>query len=172
MEILQEQFNTLLKKMGLRTCFRSLRPRFSSTGISKVHLTCSSSRDVDVQHLFEDTYSHIPIHPKSRRSLQVAFIRQIYKFIAHTFGLSLGPWLFILVARKFASLIHAQNQHYSNSGLLTGSNNSRDCCAQHRDLIFLLCEELGWIVILEKSELIPPQVLLQPDFLLCSPHTQ
>ena len=35
---------------------------------------------------------------------------------------------------------------------------SRDRCAEHRDLVLLFCEELGWIVILEKSELIPPQV--------------
>ena len=35
---------------------------------------------------------------------------------------------------------------------------STDRCAQHSDFVFLLCEELGWIVILEKSELIPPQV--------------
>ena len=35
---------------------------------------------------------------------------------------------------------------------------SRDRCAQHRDLVFLLWQELGWIGILEKSELIPPKV--------------
>ena len=35
---------------------------------------------------------------------------------------------------------------------------SRESCAKHRDLVLLLCEELGWLVNWEKSELIPQEV--------------
>ena len=61
MEILQEQFVTLHKKMGLGACFLSLRPRFSSTGISKVLLTCSPSTNVDVQHQLRTHTSTFPL---------------------------------------------------------------------------------------------------------------
>ena len=105
---LQEQFDTLLKKMSLRACFLSLGPRFSSARISRVLLTCSSSRNVDVQHQFENTYFHFPFHPVWEippGTLQ----REDLPVQSHTFSLSLAPWLFTMVARKFASLIHAQN---------------------------------------------------------------
>ena len=42
-------------------------------------------------------------------SLGDPFKWQIYQFRAHTFSLSLAPWVFIMVAREFASLIQAQN---------------------------------------------------------------
>ena len=35
---------------------------------------------------------------------------------------------------------------------------SRDRCAEHRDLVLLLCKEQGWVVNLQKSEPIPQQV--------------
>ena len=35
---------------------------------------------------------------------------------------------------------------------------SRDCCTKRRDLVLLLCKELGWVLFLEKSELVPQQV--------------
>ena len=39
-----------------------------------------------------------------------------------------------------------------------GGDMSRECCAKHRDLVLLLCQELGWLVNQEKSELISQQV--------------
>ena len=35
---------------------------------------------------------------------------------------------------------------------------STDHCAQYRDLVFFLYEELGWVGILEESEIFPPHV--------------
>ena len=82
-----------------------------------------------------------------------------YQLRALPFGLSSAPWLFTLVAREFTSLIHSQNtaQHQFLDDWL-GRVMYRDRCAKHRDLVLLLCKELGWVVNLEKSELVPQQV--------------
>ena len=70
-----------------------------------------------------------------------------------------APWLFTLVAREFPSLIHTQNTalHQFLDDWL-GQAKSKVWCAEDRDLVLLLCKELGWIVNLEKSELVPQQV--------------
>ena len=130
MEILQEQFDTLLKKIGLKACFLSLRPRFSSPGISRVLLTCSSSMNVDVQHHFEDTCFHIPAYLKSGRFLQVPFKWHIYQSRAYTFSVSLAPWLCITVARKLLLSSTLTTQHYANFGQLTRSDHvQRPLCS-------------------------------------------
>ena len=35
---------------------------------------------------------------------------------------------------------------------------SSDPCAEYRDIVLLLCKELGWVINLEKSQLVPQQV--------------
>ena len=82
-----------------------------------------------------------------------------YQFRALPFSLSLAPWLFTMVAKAFASLIHTQNTtlHQFLDNWL-GWSMSRDRCAQHRDPVLLLCKELGWVLNLEKAELVPQQV--------------
>ena len=57
----------------------------------------------------KDACLHIFIHLKSRRFLCVFFKGRAYQFKALPFGLSSAPWLFIIVAKEFASLIHNQN---------------------------------------------------------------
>ena len=63
-----------------------------------------------------------------------------------------------MVAREFTSLIHFQNTtlHQFLDDWLSRAM-SRDRCAKHRDLVLLFCKELGWVVNLEKSELVPLQ---------------
>ena len=39
----------------------------------------------------------------------MSFNGESYQFKALPFSLSLAPWLFTMVAREFASLIHTQN---------------------------------------------------------------
>ena len=57
----------------------------------------------------KDTYFHMPVHHKSGRFLAVSFKGQIYQFKALPLGHNLVFWLFTMIAREFASLIHIQN---------------------------------------------------------------
>ena len=189
-EILQEQFDALLKKgalepvptgmgpgffsrifvvpkksggvhpiINLKALNQFLKPkRFKIESIESIRpavLLGMWMYSIDVK----DPYFHIPIHSKSRRFLRVSFKGESYQFRALPFCLSSAPWLFTMVARKFALLIHTQNTalHQFLHGWLDQAM-FRDHCAKHRDLVLLLCEELGWIVNLEKSELIPQHV--------------
>ena len=87
----------------------------------------------------KDAYFHVPIHPKSRKFLRVSFKGQVFQFRALPFGLSSAPWIFTMVAREFASLIHSQNTalHQFLDDWL-GRAMSRDRCAEHRDRVLLL----------------------------------
>ena len=53
---------------------------------------------------------------------------------------------------------------------------SKEHCAKYRGMVLLLCEELGWVVNLEKSKLVSQNFCCLgghlPDFLLCSPYSQ
>ena len=61
-----------------------------------------------------------------------------------------------MVGRELDSLIHNQNMAlYQFLDDWLRQAMFRDHYAKHRDLVLLLCEELGWIVNLEKSELLP-----------------
>ena len=66
-EILLEQLSPCSRRWVLEPVSSALDPGFPSVGISRVHLTCSSS-SVDVQLQFEDTYFHIPGHPSPGHS--------------------------------------------------------------------------------------------------------
>ena len=88
----------------------------------------------------------------------MSFKGQDFQFRALPFGLSSAPWIFTMVTREFAPLIHTQNTalHQFLDDWL-GRAMSRDWCAEHRALV-LLCKDLGWVINLEKSELFPQQV--------------
>ena len=88
----------------------------------------------------------------------MSFKEQAFQFKALPFGLSSVPWFFSMVARVSAlinSQFKALHQFLDN---WQGWVMSRKLCAEHRDLAQFLCQELGWLVNWEKSELIPQQL--------------
>ena len=179
MEILQEQFNTLLKKgpsspsllaigpgffsriftvpkksgvfcplTDLKALNEVLKPkRFKMESADSIRATLPPKMwtySIDLK----DSYFQIPLHPKSRKFPYVSFKGQIYQFRALPFGLSSAHWLFTMLARTFACLIHTHNMalHQFLDNWL-GRAMSREYYPKHRDLVILLCDELGWIAV-------------------------
>ena len=108
---------------------------------------------------FRDAYSHIPIHSQSRKYMRFHIQGRSYQFKALPFGLSTAPMEFTVVAKevKLMALQKGIRTHqYLDDWLVRASTH--DTCLQHIQTLVTLCQELGWLVNKEKSELVPKQV--------------
>ena len=108
---------------------------------------------------FKDTYFHIPIHSQSRKYMHFHIQGQSYQFKALPFGLSTAPMEFTVVAKevKLMALQRGIRIHqYLDDWLVRAT--SHQTCLQHTQTLVVLCQELGWLVNKEKSELDPKQV--------------
>ena len=107
---------------------------------------------------FKDAYFHIPIHCQSRKYMHFHLQGRSYQFKALPFGLSTAPMDFTVVAKevKLMALQKGIRIHqYLDDWLVRASTNT---CLQHTQTLVTLCQELGWLVNKEKSELVPKQV--------------
>ena len=106
---------------------------------------------------FKDAYFHIPIHSQSRVRFHLQ--GRSYQFKALPFGLSTAPMEFTVVAKE-VKLMELQKgiriHQYLDDWLVRASTH--DTCLQHTQTLVTLCQELGWLVNREKSELVPQQV--------------
>ena len=108
---------------------------------------------------FKDAYFHIPIHSQSRKYMRFHLQGRSYQFKALPFGLSTAPMEFTVVAKevKLMALQKGIRIHqYLDDWLVRASTH--DTCLQHTQTLVTLCQELGWLVNREKSELVPQQV--------------
>jgi hypothetical protein len=107
----------------------------------------------------KDAYFHIPIHPESRRYLRFLHQGVVWQFKALPFGLNTAPRVFTKVTDPIAAYAHLHGisiHLYLDDWLINPS--SREDSASHTSWILQLCSRLGWVVNLEKSDLIPTQV--------------
>ena len=108
---------------------------------------------------FKDAYFHIPIHSQSRKYMRFHLQGRSYQFKALPFGLSTAPMEFTVVAKevKLMALQRGIRIHqYLDDWLVRAT--SHQTCLQHTQTLTALCQELGWLVNKEKSELVPKQV--------------
>ena len=108
---------------------------------------------------FKDAYFHITIHSQSRKYMRFHIQGQSYQFKALPFGLSTAPMEFTVVAKevKLMALQRGIRIHqYLDDWLVRAT--SPQTCLQHTQTLVALCQELGWLVNKEKSELDPKQV--------------
>ena len=108
---------------------------------------------------FKDAYFHIPIQTQSRKYLRFHIQVQSYQFKELAFGLSTAPMEFMVVAKevKLIALHKGIRIHqYLDDWLVRARSNQT--CLQHTQMLVALCQELGWMVNMEKSELDPKQV--------------
>ena len=108
---------------------------------------------------FKDAYFHIPIHSQSRKYMRFNLQGRSYQFKALPFGLSTAPMEFTVVAKevKLMTLQKGIRTHqYLDDWLVRAPTH--DTCLQHTQTMVTLCQELGWLVNKEKSELAPKQV--------------
>ena len=108
---------------------------------------------------FKDAYFHIPIHSQSRKYMRFHIQGHSYQFKALPFGLSTAPMEFTVVAKEVKLMVLRQGiriHQYLDDWLVRAS--TLHTCLQHTQTLVTLCQELGWLVNKEKSELAPKQV--------------
>ena len=101
----------------------------------------------------------IPVHPESRRFLRFVTSEGVFQFKVLCVGLTTAPQVFTRVMAPVSVILHSMGirmLRYLDDWLIQAS--SRQECLQARDKVLQLCEELGIIVNMEKSQLVPTQV--------------
>ena len=107
---------------------------------------------------FKDAYFHIPIQEQSRKYLRFHVQGRTYQFKALPFGLSTAPLEFTVVAKEVKLMaIHKGIRIHKYLDWFVRATSHQVCLQHTRDLV-KICQELGWLVNLEKSELEPKQV--------------
>ena len=108
---------------------------------------------------FKDAYFHIPIQEQSRKYLRFHVEGQTYQFNALPFGLSTAPQEFTVIVKEVKLMAMHQGiriHQYLDDWLVRA--RSHQACLQHTQDLVALCQKLGWLVNLEKSELEPKQI--------------
>ena len=108
---------------------------------------------------FSDAYFHIPIHVNSRKYLRFHFQNQSYQFRALPFGLSTAPMEFTCIVKEVKLMAQSRGiriHQYLDDWLIRAP--TRESCHQGTQSLLALCQELGWMVNMQKSELEPQQV--------------
>ena len=111
----------------------------------------------------KDAYFQIPIHRSSRKFLRMEFLGTIYQFKALPFGISTAPWVFTKVVSVVKTLFHLNHMplfQYLDDWL--GDAPTREAASLRSDLLVQVCTKLGFLINLEKSDLVPSQ---QFDFI-------
>ena len=108
---------------------------------------------------FKDAYFHISIQEQSRKYLRFHVQGQTYQFKALPFGPSTAPMEFTVLAKEVKLMaIHKgiRIHQYLDDWLVRA--RSQETCLHHTQILVKMCQDLGWLVNLEKSELEPKQV--------------
>ena len=104
----------------------------------------------------KDAYFHIPINLQSRKYLRFVFHSKTYQFRAMCFGLSTAPQVFTRVLAPLARIVHLAGYKillYLDDWLIIGK--SREEVLRAKEFVLNLALELGIIINIEKSCLVP-----------------
>ena len=108
---------------------------------------------------FKDAYFHIPIQEQSRKYLRFFTQGRTYQFKALPFVLSTAPLEFTVIVKEVKLMAMHKGiriQQYLDDWLVRAK--SHQVCLQHTQDLVKMCQDLGWLVNVEKSELEPKQV--------------
>jgi hypothetical protein len=134
-----------------------LIPKFkmdTSESIRKTLLRGDWTTSLDLK----DAYFHIPVHPSSRRYMRFVLEGTTYQFKALPFGLSPAPWIFTTVMAEVKTMAHQMGiklfQYLDDWLIISGQ---KETTARHTQILLNLCSELGLVVNMKKSDLLPSQ---------------
>ena len=105
-----------------------------------------------------DAYLHVPIHTQSQKYLRFHFQGVTYQFTSLPFGLATAPLIFTSLVKE-VKLIALQSgirlHQYLDDWLIRAP--SKQTCMDQTQKLLKLVKDLGFIVNLKKSDLIPSQ---------------
>ena len=107
----------------------------------------------------KDAYFHIGIHPADRRYLRFCHNGTSWQFTVLPFGLSTSPRVFTKMLKPvlaYAHLHRVKLHMYLDDWLL--NPGTRQEAHEQTSWLKSLCQKLGLVINLEKSDLIPSQV--------------
>ena len=107
-----------------------------------------------------EAYLQVPVHPESRPFLHFVSKGRVFQFKALCFGLSTAPQVFSWVMAPVSTILHTMGIHmrrYLDDWLVQSS--SRESLLWDLQTVLRLCHELGVVINLEKSHLVPSQVV-------------
>ena len=105
-----------------------------------------------------DAYLHVPIHSQSQKYLGFHFQGITYQFTSLPFGLATAPLIFTSIVKevKLIALQSGIRLHQYLDDWLIRAPSKLECTEQTQKLLKLV-KDLGFIVNLKKSELVPSQ---------------
>jgi len=109
----------------------------------------------------QDAFFHIPIHRESRRYLRFHFQGRTFQYKALPFGLKTAPWIFTVVMAQVQQMpeTHDINLHlYLDDWLAPVPDFATG--VRHSTTLVQLCRDLGLVINMEKSDLVPAQVFV------------
>ena len=107
-----------------------------------------------------EAYLQVPVHAESCPFLRFVSKSHVFQFKALCFGLSTAPQVFSRVMAPVSAILHAMGirmRRYLDDWLVQSS--SRESLLRDLQTVHGLCHELGVVINLEKSHLIPSQVV-------------
>ena len=107
-----------------------------------------------------EAYLQVPVHPESRPFLCFVSKGRVFQFKAMCFGLSTAPQVFSRVMAPVSAILHAMGirmRRYLDDWLVQSS--SRESLLRDLQTVLDLCRELGVVINLKKSNLVPSQVV-------------
>ena len=107
----------------------------------------------------KDAYFHIGIHPADRRYLRFCHNGTAWQFTVLPFGLSTSPRVFTKILKPvlaYAHLHRVKLHMYIDDWLLNPGTHQE--ALEQSSWLKSLCQKLGLVLNLEKSDLIPSQV--------------
>lgn len=108
----------------------------------------------------KDAYFHVGIFKKHRKFLRFCVQGQVYQFKALCFGPTSAPRVFTKIVSVVAAHLRSQNVRlavYLDDWMSV--NQEKQALLQDRELMLNLLTRLGFIINLEKSNLIPTQTI-------------
>lgn len=117
----------------------------------------------------KDAYFSLPIKNKYRKYLRFRFQNTTYEFNCLPFGLNIGPYIFTKIIRPVLGYLRERGivcSAYLDDFLIIGHTEKE--CKRNILKVKNLLYQLGFVLNLEKSELVPKQKIIHLGFAIDS----
>ena len=143
-------------------------PKFSQEGIQSVADQILEDDDL-ISIDLKDGFHHIKVRKKDQKYLSFKWGDQYYTWCVLAFGIKSAPYFFNKVLRPVVSFLREhgiRNTVFVDDFLVMMRSL---VCTDHKEFVINTLQELGWIINVEKSHLIPSKSC---EFIGYNVHTQ